>query len=56
MESLGKVAYEAYCERTGGRSAVTGERLPEWEQVQPVVQDAWDAAGRAVASTVLESI
>lgn len=54
MEDLAKVAYEAYCRSTGGRSAVTGEPLPAWEDVTREVRDAWDAASQAVAAALLD--
>jgi hypothetical protein len=45
---LGQVAYEAYCAATGGRSAVTGEPLPTWEDQAPTICAAWERAAEAV--------
>ena len=50
MKELGQVAYEAYCDSTGGRSAVTGASLPAWgDQSVPILQ-AWRAAALAVVA------
>lgn len=48
-ESIGQVAYEAYCEHTDWKSLVSGKDLPEWEDVKPEIKEAWEAAGRAAA-------
>lgn len=45
---VGQVAYDAYCEETGGKSTVTGGTLPSWDNLATTVQDAWNAAGGAV--------
>lgn len=50
MIDLGKVAYEAYCESSGGKSLVSGATLPTWEDLKPEIRAAWDAAAQAVAS------
>ena len=47
--SLGQVAYEAYCERSDGVSLVSGEQLPSWDDLSPVIAEAWEAAGQDVA-------
>lgn len=44
----GQIAYEAYCESTGWKSAVSGQPLPQWEQVKHDIKRAWQAAGNAV--------
>lgn len=48
MKELAQELYEAYCEHTGWKSAVTGAALPPWPEVGRAVQDAW----RAVAGYV----
>jgi hypothetical protein len=53
---LGQVAYEAYCEKTGGRSAVTGEPLPTWEDQAPEIRAAWTTAGEAVAHVLVREV
>lgn len=45
---LGKIAYEAYCETTGWKSAVTGADLPPFEKTPEAVQKGWIAAAKAV--------
>jgi hypothetical protein len=51
--SIGQVAYEAYRDRSDGVSLVSGERLPDWDGLSPVIAEAWEAAAAAVARTVL---
>jgi hypothetical protein len=48
IELLGRAAYTAYCQTTGGRSAVTGDVLPAWEDQSPIIREAWRAAADAV--------
>lgn len=50
MEKLAKHLYEAYCEHTGWKSAVTGHPLPKWDDVAPAVREAWHAAAKAAAA------
>lgn len=46
---LGRVAYEAYMDQTGGRSLVTGDKLPEWPALNEAIREAWRyAASRVV--------
>lgn len=52
MLNLAKIAYEAYCNATGGRSLISGAELPTWEALKPEIQQAWDAAAQAVAETL----
>jgi len=44
----GKIAYEAYCKATGGKSLISGDELPAWEALKPEIQNAWTQAGLAV--------
>ena len=46
-QPLGQVAYEAYCGK-GWKSLISGAPLPQWEEVRPDIQAAWDAAADAV--------
>ena len=46
---LGRTAYEAYCETTGWKSAVTGVDLPKFYDTPAAVQAGWIAAARSVA-------
>jgi hypothetical protein len=48
MKELGQVAYEAYCDSTGGKSAVTGASLPAWADQSVPILRAWRAAALAV--------
>lgn len=52
MINLGKIAYDRYREKAGGRSLVTDDPLPFWDDLTQPVRDAWDAAGMAVAEFV----
>jgi hypothetical protein len=36
--------YEGYCRYTGWKSAVTGDTLPEWENLSGTIKNAWFAA------------
>lgn len=51
-DTLGKLAYDAYCTQTGGVSLVSGETLPQWDGLTGGLQDAWIAAARAVEAHV----
>ena len=51
--SIGQVAYEAYSERANGMSLVSGQQLPHWDDLSPVIAEAWEAAAAAVAQVVL---
>lgn len=48
MEPMAKVAYDAYRQRLARDAADGG--LPEWEDLEPVEREAWDAAAQAVGS------
>lgn len=48
IEHLAKIAYDAYCRRTGGKSAVTGDFLPAFDETPELVQSAWYAAAEAI--------
>jgi hypothetical protein len=47
---LGKLAYQAYCASTGGKSLVSGAALPAWERLSYEIREAWHAAADAVAA------
>lgn len=44
----GKIAYDAYCEETGGVSLISGDKLPKFEDLKQSIKDAWAAAASAV--------
>lgn len=50
--SLGQHAYEAYCDQTSWRSAVSGDSLPQWADQDERIKAAWEAAASAVAQQV----
>lgn len=52
MVNLGKIAYDRYREKAGGRSLVSDDPLPFWDDLGQPVRDAWDAAALAVAEFV----
>lgn len=45
---LAQKAYEAYCNYTGWKSAVTGDALPQWNELPGGVINAWFAAAKAI--------
>jgi len=51
-KSLGQIAYEAYCVTTGYKSLVSGAKLPDFTKLKNDIQQAWEAAGHAVALQV----
>ena len=44
----GQIAYEGYCGETGGKSLISGSPLPPFERLAEPIQDAWEAAARAL--------
>ena len=50
--SLGEVGYEAYRKHSDGRSLVSGQEIPSWASLPQAIQDAWAAAGDAIAAHV----
>jgi hypothetical protein len=51
---LGRIAYEAYCETTDWKSAVTGADLPEFYSTPEAVRTGWIASARAVMDAKAE--
>ena len=49
-KTLGQVNYEGYCDRSDGASLVSGQQLPDWDDLSPVIAEAWEAAAQAVVS------
>lgn len=47
--SFGKIAYDAYRDKSGGKSLVSGEPIPVWPELPETIRMAWEAAGDAVA-------
>lgn len=48
----GQIAYEAYCETTGWKSAISGAPLPQWAEVKPEIVAAWENAAAAARKPV----
>lgn len=46
---LAKTAYDAYCRATGGKSLISGQDLPPFENLSDPIKDAWYEAAQAVA-------
>lgn len=52
METLGKIAYEAYCQTRQWKS-FDDKLLPSWDQMvhdSPHIANAWECAANAVAA------
>jgi len=54
--TYGQHAYESYCDATHWKSLISGADLPQWDSLSPAIQDAWDAAGRAVARALVSRL
>jgi hypothetical protein len=50
--TYGQIAYEAYRAHSGGKSLVSGAQIPAWDDADPVIRSAWEAAGNAVYDAV----
>ena len=46
----GKIAYNAYYAYSDGKSLVSGQPLPTWEDQADEIKEAWESAGDAVAT------
>lgn len=46
---LAKVAYDAYCKQTGGKSLATGDTLPAFDGLRSAIKDAWAASAIAIS-------
>ena len=44
----GEIAYIGYCKQTNWKSLVSGADLPQWGALKKEIQDAWEAAAKAV--------
>jgi hypothetical protein len=40
-EARGRVMYERYADHADGRSAVTGEPLPAWDEAEEEIREHW---------------
>ena len=50
MDPIGKIAYDAYCESSDGKSLISGEALPNWFALPEEIKNAWTAASAAVVN------
>lgn len=50
VREIGRCAYGAYAEKTGGKSLATGDPLPEWDFLPLPIREAWAASAVAVAT------
>lgn len=48
VKTSGQIAYEAYCNATGGVSLISGDKLPEFDSLKQAIKDAWEVAAQAV--------
>ncbi len=48
--SIAELAYNAYRVASGGKSLVSGDRIPEFQYLPEAIQNAWLVAAKAVAS------
>jgi hypothetical protein len=46
--NLGKIAYDGYFARCGGKSLISGAPLPAWADQKTEIQEAWHAAGAEI--------
>lgn len=53
--ALAKIAYDAYCASTGGKSLISGDQLPPFDALKPEIKNAWRAAAEAVLKKDLHS-
>lgn len=51
----GQASYEAYCEKAGGVSLVSGDTLPGWDLLHPDVREAWESAAQAAVRSGTEN-
>lgn len=49
MKNLGQIAFEAYCEYTGGKTH-DGKDVPPWSDLGDQIQGAWEASACAVVT------
>lgn len=54
-DDLGRTAYAAYGATTGFKN-FRGEPMPTWYDLPSTIQQAWVAAGQAVAQAMLQAV
>lgn len=53
MGNFGQIAYEAYAEKAGGLSLISGATLPAWDDLNGSIQEAWTAAAQAIVNVMV---
>lgn len=56
IEAIGKLNYNFYCKSTGGVSLISGDKLPEFEDLKPKIQQAWKDAAKGLLAHYGEDI
>lgn len=54
LYTLGKTNYDAYCNSTGGVSLVSGDKLPDFENLKEPIKKAWKEAAKELLISVSE--
>lgn len=50
-KSNGQVAYEAYGEHTGWKSLANGKAIPQWVDMKPEIQEAWEKSAAVLVAS-----
>lgn len=53
QQSRAEIAYNAYCEATGGVSLISGDKLPEFATLKDTIKAAWAHAADAVVASLV---
>lgn len=48
IQDAAEAGYRAYARQAGGKSVVTGDRLPEWKYLSEYIKNAWLASTEAI--------
>ena len=48
MKTPGQIAYEGYWNSSHGKSLISGDALPKWEDQLPDIRECWEDAANAV--------
>jgi hypothetical protein len=43
-----RIAYDAYCKQTGGKSLISGDPLPQFDALRLEIKQAWLSAATAI--------
>ena len=52
---LAQIGYEGYCAKTGWKSAVSGDNLPQWQELPGAVKNAWFSAAKAIIDDIMKN-